>query len=859
MSSSQRKEGTLERGRQFLSRLLSPDDVPDKPDTSMRLKSRDNANVSYDKLPQQTRVRRKKRRPTTGDTSVLSDDTATEHEYTDVKRHTDTKRFSSTSISSTEATNEATRWYEQHKRRNAEDKPRKLTSQQEDALRYIYKSRTAASRPSPPGKTSRDNSNPNGRSSRHREANEEPAVRKNHKNLRHEDQSPNQKPRKLNAQAEDAIRYIYKSRAEAEAEAESRPAPVRTGISGDVRERYYSSGPQELRPEPVRRSSTRPKERLSRGMPEIVDWEAKRPTFPRDASSPAVIHIPQIPSIRRSDTMPAVAGYRRSSRFPEEDRISPGSNAGEHPKQSEKTRREKQREGTKTYYHSFGTDFGSNLGSFGSDKKADHSSDASWFDNLYNTAKSTQSLIARAEREGPWSSKRDAVPLSRRERMHPASAPSDDEVEVQPYSHDAEAIVESSSDQDHVEVSSNDHNAETLSEGVLEHTGTDISNSEGDIAPDYEDTQATLRPSTDLAQLKTSPGRELPIPSRVQLNNYEIYGWYKEHTILGPTDEDILIATNPLGHGSLGVVDEVCHKNGQFPSFVRKRVRMPVQKRKVAAYLHIAKEEARILQSLVHPHIVALVGSYEDMQQSRSPSYCLLMAPVGENDLERFLAIVDEHDISSEFSIRWRACIRNWMACLASALKYMHASGIRHQDIKPSNIIHKGDQVFFTDFSSSSTFKVGHTTSTENPARSTPMYGAPEVTSDRGRHGQTTDIFALGCVFSDMLSVVEGKTVAAFQDFLYNSGKQSATESLGARQGLSYSEKVPFMSDWFVGSRLFDKCIFRMLHAERTMRPKAAEVLQTLMANGSDNRSCACLHAEVLRMEINTSLVVAVD
>jgi serine/threonine protein kinase len=337
------------------------------------------------------------------------------------------------------------------------------------------------------------------------------------------------------------------------------------------------------------------------------------------------------------------------------------------------------------------------------------------------------------------------------------------------------------------------------------------------------------------------------------------FGWAGDHLILGPTDEDILIATNPLGHGSLGVVEEVRRIGGQFPTLVRKRVDLPLPKRKAAAYLKIVQEEARILRSLVHPHIVTLIGSYEDMKQPRRPSYCLLMSPVGENDLEAFLTIVGEHDIASEFSIRWRDCIRNWMACLASALKYMHASGIRHQDIKPSNIIHKGDHVFFTDFSSSSSFKIGHTTSTENPARSTPMYGAPEVTSDRGKHGRTTDIFSLGCVFSDMLSVAEGRTVPGFQDFLRNDGQPAETDIKHVPRALSYSEKVPTIEDWFADSHIFNTHVSQMLHPDRKVRPTATEVLQAFMLDEVCDVSCSCLRAEILQKELDTLSAVSVD
>jgi serine/threonine protein kinase len=103
------------------------------------------------------------------------------------------------------------------------------------------------------------------------------------------------------------------------------------------------------------------------------------------------------------------------------------------------------------------------------------------------------------------------------------------------------------------------------------------------------------------------------------------------------------------------------------------------------------------------------------------------MLPVGDSNLEDFPAFAGKPDLDTISKDQHKAWIQSWYADLASALAYMHSEGIRHQDIKPSNIIHKGNQVFFTDFSSCARFQVGHTTSTANPAQSTAMYAAPEA------------------------------------------------------------------------------------------------------------------------------------
>ncbi|KZM23586.1 uncharacterized protein EKO05_0003416 [Ascochyta rabiei] len=131
-------------------------------------------------------------------------------------------------------------------------------------------------------------------------------------------------PRKLSVQEkgeDDAIRYMYKSRAEVEAH--TRPSPVRTTSREYYEPSSRSSRHREVRPEPApRRSSARPKERpgmpsrreTDRGIPELVDWDDRRPSFKQSSSSPAEIRIPSMP--QRSQTESSSRDYRRSERSP---------------------------------------------------------------------------------------------------------------------------------------------------------------------------------------------------------------------------------------------------------------------------------------------------------------------------------------------------------------------------------------------------------------------------------------------------------------------------------------------------------------------------------------------------------------
>lgn len=308
------------------------------------------------------------------------------------------------------------------------------------------------------------------------------------------------------------------------------------------------------------------------------------------------------------------------------------------------------------------------------------------------------------------------------------------------------------------------------------------------------------------------------------------YGWYSEHLVRDTLDQELLEVCTTLGQGSLGIVEEVRRKDTQLPTLVRKRIIVPFRRRQTI--LKIIQDEAMILKSLMHPHIVKFVGSYEERNRNKH-FYCLLMSPVGDNELRDFLEIYSEQKPRSRLRIKWEVWLCNWFLCLASALKYMHERGIRHQDIKPSNIIHRGARIFFTDFSSSAAFDVGHTTSTENPSRSSPMYAAPEITNRSSgvgglvRHGRSSDIFALGCVFCDMLNAWKGRSCAEFHDYLSSGGDGTNNKDHPARLVL-YSMKVPLIRKRFSTVALFDQFILPMLAIDRLERPTAARTLLTI-------------------------------
>ena len=96
---------------------------------------------------------------------------------------------------------------------------------------------------------------------------------------------------------------------------------------------------------------------------------------------------------------------------------------------------------------------------------------------------------------------------------------------------------------------------------------------------------------------------------------------------------------------------------------------------------------------------------------------------------------------------------------ILSGLKYLHANGVIHKDIKGANIlIHKDGTVKLSDFGCSKEIEKT-LTSGKNPMQNDGLKGsvpwmAPEVVKETG-HGRRSDIWAFGCTILEMAT---GKT-----------------------------------------------------------------------------------------------------
>ncbi|KAL9607744.1 MAG: hypothetical protein Q9167_007365, partial [Letrouitia subvulpina] len=175
------------------------------------------------------------------------------------------------------------------------------------------------------------------------------------------------------------------------------------------------------------------------------------------------------------------------------------------------------------------------------------------------------------------------------------------------------------------------------------------------------------------------------------------------------------------------------------------------------------EREIAHLKRLSHHHLVKLVGSYTD-----SRYMAFLMEPVADGNLMSFLCQ------PSKLVIEQLPSLRNFFGCLANAVAYLHAQKFRHRDLKPENILIKDFQLYITDFGNSLDWsQKGRDTTLDANVPRTWRYVAPEI-AQGVRRNSASDIWSLGVIFLEMLTVLRGRTVREMRIFVETHGNRQA-------------------------------------------------------------------------------------
>ena len=193
-----------------------------------------------------------------------------------------------------------------------------------------------------------------------------------------------------------------------------------------------------------------------------------------------------------------------------------------------------------------------------------------------------------------------------------------------------------------------------------------------------------------------------------------------------------------LGHGDSGAIFEVRHGISQQNLALKTIVRTGPSSE--ASQYSASINEVRVMKTLGHPHIVELLGF-----DIGPDCFSLLMAAVADTDVRRFLG--------TEVSLERSRGLKLGMCSIAAALGYIPFSLLQcfHMNIKPVNILIRGDNWLLANFGISESDKTPDT----DKIQVTPDYAAPETIKSR-KKVRACDTWALGCVVREKLTVIVG-------------------------------------------------------------------------------------------------------
>ncbi|KAK6953567.1 hypothetical protein Daesc_005872 [Daldinia eschscholtzii] len=172
--------------------------------------------------------------------------------------------------------------------------------------------------------------------------------------------------------------------------------------------------------------------------------------------------------------------------------------------------------------------------------------------------------------------------------------------------------------------------------------------------------------------------------------------------------------------------------------------------------------ELKIMKGLEHNHIVAFVGHFQ-----RSNHFGVILYPLAICNLGHLLkGAYGTNGTNAGLTADLYQILLTATGCLSSAVMYLHTSKIvKHKDIKPENIlVDKFGSVHLADFGISKQYKDETVTGGQTPF--TERYAPPEVVGQCERD-LSSDVFSLGCVFLEIVTVILGKSLKVMNEVIF--------------------------------------------------------------------------------------------
>ncbi|KAL9125628.1 MAG: hypothetical protein Q9217_005195, partial [Psora testacea] len=310
-----------------------------------------------------------------------------------------------------------------------------------------------------------------------------------------------------------------------------------------------------------------------------------------------------------------------------------------------------------------------------------------------------------------------------------------------------------------------------------------------------------------LQELVMSEGLDLESGRRVRFNNGDEF--FKKVRTLG------------TGQQGASQVDEVVSIfSGK--TYARKRI----DRRKMFGHdKSTQKVYENELDSLTkirdHDHLIRVCGIYTDKKY-----FAMLLEPVADIDLKEYMRLASPMIEAQEPQFR------AYFGCLAHTLKYLHEPpvGIIHKDIKPANVLLKNGRLILTDFGTAfdwSQTGQSMTRSNASDAR-TARYMSPEV-AHCGEFHRSSDIWSLGIVFLEMVTILRGKSIPEMDEYVLEHGNKTHNIYNNLEAAMGWFDVLERSRQ---GSSMLDNepiaWIKSMLHREHTHRPSASVLCETI-------------------------------
>ncbi|NXP74370.1 CDKL2 protein, partial [Ramphastos sulfuratus] len=274
-----------------------------------------------------------------------------------------------------------------------------------------------------------------------------------------------------------------------------------------------------------------------------------------------------------------------------------------------------------------------------------------------------------------------------------------------------------------------------------------------------------------------------------------------------------------VGEGSYGMVTKCRNKeNGQIVA-----VKKFLESEDDAVVRKIAVREIKLLKQLRHENLVNLVEVYKKKKR-----WYLVFEFVDHTLLDDLEAFPNGLDYSR---------VQKYLFQIMRGIAFCHSHNIIHRDIKPENIlVSQSGVVKLCDFGFARTLAASGEAYTDYVA--TRWYRAPELLVGDSKYGKAVDVWAIGCLITEMLtgeplfpgdSDIDqlyhitkclGNLIPRHQELFYKNPLFSGMRLPEVREAESLDKRYPKLPSAVLD--LAKKC----LQIDPDKRPSCAELLQ---------------------------------